>query len=108
MRADLLGESRLEAVGLLRVDYLGLQILAATCENMASDVTASCAPACAASSYQATSAAVGTVHGGVATTGGLLAQRMRSTAMDLRDASSHYATTERYSVDEIHSLARSS
>lgn len=86
---------------------MGLQVLAATCECWAVDIGTTRTPAGPASSYQATSAAIGVVHNGINMAGGLLAQRMRSTAADLLDASRNYSGAEDNSVSEIRDVTTS-
>ena len=91
-------------MGLLKVDPAGLLIVAANCHERAVELGAVHLPCSTGASYQATSAAVESVHESIAVARAVLARRMQSSAETLLDASVGYGATEELSVAKIDQL----
>jgi hypothetical protein len=91
-------------MGLLKVDPADLQMVAATCDGRAGELRTARSPCAGGEWYQATSAAVGSVHEGIAAARDVLVGRMQSTAEKLLAASVGFSGTEGMSAAKIDEL----
>jgi Excreted virulence factor EspC, type VII ESX diderm len=85
-------------MGLLNVDVVGLQMLAAHCQSWAAEISGPSAPESTGMSCQATSTAVSAVHADVAAAAQVMAAHLQSIATYLTAASDKYIADDNTSA----------